>query len=137
MSIQLHIQVGSNKVVISAENERDLIKQASFFGQLPCQCGNCESPDIGFVHTSPQGYDFYMLRCKNCDWEYKFGIRKEDHNLFPKPDPNGKKGWSEPYSQSGQQERTEDAPRQKTGPPPPKPKWPKKPMVDDEDNLPY
>lgn len=54
------------------------------------ECGNCASPDLEYKYTTPQGYEYYSIRCRGCRHELKFGQRKEDHTLFAK-------GWEAPY----------------------------------------
>ena len=104
----MKIKVGDNEISVSGKDEKEVIEQASFFSQLPCSCGNCDSKEIGFSHQRPQNqYDYYQMKCKSCGWEFKFGMRKDDGGLFPKPSDNkAKHGWQAPYS--GGQGRDED-----------------------------
>lgn len=55
------------------------------------KCGNCSSPNLKLVHRTPQGYDYYDVKCRDCNHELKFGQVKDTGHLFPK-------GWEPPYS---------------------------------------
>ena len=75
--------------------------------------------------------------------EFKFGIRKEDHKLFPKPEKNNTGGWVPPFQgrddgdgyeeqrpaprQQPQRQPARPAPRQQK----PQESW------DDEDEIPF
>jgi hypothetical protein len=54
------------------------------------ECGNCGSSNLEHVYRTPQGYEYYSIKCKDCKHELKFGMQKEGGSLFPK-------GWTEPY----------------------------------------
>ncbi len=143
----MKIKVGRNEIQVSGKDEREVIEQASFFGQLPAACGHCDSEEIGFCHSCAQNqYDYYFLKCKGCGWEYKMGIRKSDHKLFPKPEKNNDKGWVAPYQGPGRDEdedqsqppqRRESAPEQRSSRPPARREIPNEPPDGDDDNIPF
>lgn len=54
------------------------------------KCGNCGSPNVRLLYRTPQGYEFYSVKCDDCGHELKFGQQKETGRLFPK-------GWEPPY----------------------------------------
>lgn len=112
MPIQLKMKIGQNEVTISGKDEKEIIADASFWGQLPGECGSCHSKEIGFVHSTPSGYEYYMMKCRGCGYEYKFGIRKEDHKLFPKPEKNNTGGWVAPFQGGNDDGYDAPAPRQ-------------------------
>lgn len=58
-------------------------------------CQNCKGTKIYPRYTKTQGgYEYYSLQCQQCKWEFKFGQRKADNQLYPK-------GWEAGYD-SGQ-----------------------------------
>lgn len=135
------MKIGQNEVTISGKDEKEIIADASFWGQLPCECGNCQSKEIGFVHSTPSGYEYFMMKCRSCGYEFKFGIRKEDHKLFPKPEKNNTGGWVAPFQGGNDDYEDRPAPRQaprQAAPSRPAPRpAPKKPEYDDGDDVPY
>ena len=152
MAMQMKIKVGLNEIQVSGEDEKELIEAASFFGQLPCSCGNCQSQEIGFSHRTAlkdgKPCHFYGMRCNSCKWEFKFGVRQDGSGLFPKPsDDSSKGGWQAPYNsgysagrdenedQSRQQYRRDTPQQTRSGRPPVGRK--EEPLPEDEDNVPF
>lgn len=70
---------------------------ATMFGVT--ECGNCGSHNLEHVYRTPQGYEYFSIKCKDCKHELKFGQQKEGGNLFPK-------GWEEPY-QGGEAKKSQ------------------------------
>ena len=67
------------------------------FGAAEC-CENCKGTKIFPRYSKTQGgYEYYSLVCQNCKWEFKFGQRKADNQLYPK-------GWEPGYSKEGAQD---------------------------------
>lgn len=139
MPIQLKMKIGQNEVTITGKDEKEIIADASFWGQLPGECGSCHSKEIGFVHSTPSGYEYYMMKCRSCGYEFKFGIRKEDHKLFPKPEKNNTAGWVPPFQGGGGDDYEAPALRQQQRPPSrPAPRPAPKPSSEyDEDDIPF
>jgi len=144
MPIQLKMKIGQNEVIISGNDEKEIIADASFWGRLPGECGSCHSKEIGFVQSTPSGYEYYMMKCRGCGYEYKFGIRKEDHKLFPKPEKNNTGGWVHPFQGNDdghdpQPPRQQAPQRQQPRPTPrPAPRQQQSSNFDDDvDNIPF
>lgn len=138
MAIQLKFKVGNIEVAVNGKEEKEAIRNAAFWSQLPCECGACASKNIGFKFSSPQGYEYYSLICKDCAHEFKFGIRQSDHGLFPKADDNGANGWTPPFS--GQQQQAAPPQRQQAPPQRPAQRPPQRapmPMPEPDDDIPF
>lgn len=58
------------------------------------KCGHCGSPDLRLCHRTPQGYEYFSVKCESCGYEMKFGQQKDSGKLFPK-------GWEPPYQGDG------------------------------------
>lgn len=145
MPIHLKLKFGQNEVTITGADEKEIFQGASFWGQLPTECGSCKSKEIGLIHSTPSGYEYYMMKCRGCGYEFKFGIRKEDHKLFPKPEKNNTGGWVPPYQGREEEEYESPPPRQQTRQPASRPSGPPQkariPVVnlpeDEEDEIPF
>jgi hypothetical protein len=85
-------------------------------------CGHCDCPDLAYQFKTPQGYEYYSIKCKGCGYEFKFGQQQNDQKtLFPK-------GWEAPYKKGDgrdddgddyeSQERPEREERQERSSPP-------------------
>jgi len=99
MPVTIKTKVGQNEITVSGDDDKDLIKKISFWGQLPKKCGNCESDAIGFGHADRSGFDFYFMKCSSCQYEFKFGQKKDHSGLFPKSNK-----WEAPFASSGNDE---------------------------------
>ena len=97
--IKATLQLGSLSVTVEAKDEKELFQRIGFFtNDVPCACGNCRSRNIVPTHRKIKGFDFYLMRCNDCEYEFSFGQKKEDSSLFPKKE----EGWKAPFSrQSG------------------------------------
>lgn len=84
MAIQIKTKVGNSVISISGKDEKDLIEQVSFFEELPCECGKCQSKNLGFRYRRAKDYDFYELRCKDCRATFALGQKKEGGGLYPR-----------------------------------------------------
>ena len=94
MSYKLQTKLGNNTIMVEADNVKDLIKEVSFFNELPCNCGNCKSANLGFRHRLVQQNDFYEIICRDCGYTFKLGQHKQPLNtLFPKYTD----GWQAPF----------------------------------------
>lgn len=47
-------------------------------------CGACDSTNIKRVHRKAQGFNFYELRCNDCDHRLEFGVLQDSERLFPR-----------------------------------------------------
>lgn len=93
MSLKLQTKLGNNTIMVEAENVKDLIKEISFFNELPAHCGNCKSSNLGFRHRNVRENDFYEIVCRDCGHSFKLGQHKGKETLFPKQTD----GWQPPY----------------------------------------
>lgn len=67
------------------------------FGAAEC-CENCKGTTLRPRYTKTQGgYEYYSIQCQQCKWEFKFGQRKADNQLYPK-------GWEPGYTSGESQE---------------------------------
>jgi hypothetical protein len=80
--MKLILAVPGGTLEIEGTSQKELIKQAAFFGSLPCVCPVCESA-TRFSFREPEGYEYYGLICEQ-GHELKFGQHKEGGTLFPK-----------------------------------------------------
>lgn len=108
MPVSTRIKVGSSMVItVQGKDEKDLIEQASFFGELPCKCGRCDSGELAFKYRRTDDYDFYELVCKACEATYALGQKKEGGKLYPRG--NKETGeWDEKYVGEGRGDRRND-----------------------------
>lgn len=99
MSLKANIKMGSTTIQVEADNVKDLIKEVSFFNELPHKCQNCSDTDLGFRHRSVSGNEYYELVCNNpdCGFTFPLGQHKDNKDtLFP----NYTKGWQPPYKRA-------------------------------------
>jgi hypothetical protein len=80
--MKLILSVPGGTLEIEGTTQKELIKQAAFFGSLPSVCPVCESA-TRFSFREPEGYEYYGLVCEQ-GHELKFGQHKEGGTLFPK-----------------------------------------------------
>lgn len=92
--IKANFKMGTTDLQVQSDDVKELFKQLGFFAGLPHACGNCKSKNITPDHKNVKGFDFYFIKCLDCEHEFKLGIKKEDHSLFPKSE----EGWVAPYS---------------------------------------
>lgn len=72
---------GGGSLEIVGDDQKALIREAAFWQGIPETCPVDGSP-VRFEYRNPQGYDYYMLVSES-GYEYKFGIKQDDHTLFP------------------------------------------------------
>jgi len=96
--IHVRTVLGENvTVTVTAETEKEVIKKASFFTELPTKCPLCDSP-VHFNFRNPKDFNYYGLRCTGPNpHECNFGAHKEGDTLFYK----GKDSWGDEYRGSG------------------------------------
>ena len=91
--IKANIKLGNTQIQIEAEDTKKLFEAAGFFSELPQKCGHCNSGNIGPHFRRIKGYEFYSLKCSDCNHEFGLGQKKEDKSLFPK----FKEGWKDAF----------------------------------------
>lgn len=98
MSYKASLKLGQMAIQVEAEDVKELIKQVSFFCELPSSCGNCRKSSLGFRHRNVQGNDFYEVICENpeCAFTFPLGTHKVGGTLFA----NHQKGWQPPYQKT-------------------------------------
>lgn len=69
------------------------------------KCGHCGSPHIRLCHRTPQGYEYFSVKCDDCGHELKFGQQKDSGKLFPK-------GWEAPHFKNDGEKSTGQAQQQ-------------------------
>jgi len=89
MPIEINQAVGTGvKVTVRADDIKEAVEQAAFFGELPQKCV-CGSTALSFTCRRPESYVYYGMKCKECYREFSFGQTREGGRLFPKYDD----GW--------------------------------------------
>lgn len=79
---KLTITAPTFTVELTADNERDLIKQAAFWQSIPSKCPVCQKPVV-FEYTTPQTYKYYKLKCTgDPSHSTNFGVKKEGSDLY-------------------------------------------------------
>jgi hypothetical protein len=77
MKLQLTMQLGDKSISISSEGtEKEVMKEASFWSQIPTSCGSCKSTDISLNYREPKGFEYYGLHCNSCHANLNFGQAK-------------------------------------------------------------
>jgi hypothetical protein len=131
MSVKLTLKIGRTPVLIEGNTLKECFEETELICQLPQCCGNCKSDNLLPSYSRTGDYEFYFLRCGDCQHELKFGQRKSDKGLFPKFD-EGQDGWVEPFK-GGRRPEPEDRPTrstQRSAPPP-------SAYTEDDDDIPF
>lgn len=69
-------------VKITGENERDLIKQASFWLSIPTKCPICKAT-LALDYRTPKTYKYYTLKCNGpVPHAVNFGQKQDDGSLY-------------------------------------------------------
>ena len=89
MEFKLNVQIGDSTIEITddVKNTAELFRRIAFFTELPKTCGNeeCNSKNLGVSHRTPQGYNYYELKCLDCGYRFMLGQSQENPGeLFPK-----------------------------------------------------
>jgi hypothetical protein len=76
------------KINVQAKSAEDLFREASLWYELPCKCGKCDSQNIGMRFRQTKDYDFYELKCLDCEATFALGQKKEANGggLYPRGD---------------------------------------------------
>jgi len=93
MKFSFNKMIGETMVTFedTANTDADFFKKASFFFELPEECGNCDSKVLSITHRTPKGYDFYSVTCYKCGHQLTYGqLKDEKGKLFAKK-------WEPPY----------------------------------------
>lgn len=109
--VKLHCKIGKTPVVIEADNVKEAFAETELLCQLPSVCA-CGSDNIipAYSKAASSGDEFYFLKCRDCQKEFKLGQRRSDEALYPKFD-DGDNGWVEPYKH---QQKREEEPKGRT-----------------------
>lgn len=85
MSYELYVDVPGGKLRITDDTQKGLIKQASFFQNLPTKCP-VDGSDAVFYYKNPDDYEYYGLIStgEGRKYEYKCGQHKDGGTLFGK-----------------------------------------------------
>ena len=75
--ITLKTKVGSSVLEFQGQTLKDVCKFSALAGEIPKKCGLCGSEDVYLFHKSPQGNDYYGVKCGGCGAEQNFHQRKE------------------------------------------------------------
>lgn len=94
MKATLKIKIGSKSLEITGEGDnKQVIKNFSFWSQLPDKCGLCKSNNMALNYRSPKGNDYYGLKCLDCGADLNFGQYKQGGGFFLRSD-EGWKVWN-------------------------------------------
>ena len=99
--IKAATSIGNLKLQIEAPDLKSLFREMELLTQCPRNC-DCGSGNIvpQYSKHAAKGYEFFSLKCLDCEKEFSFGQRKSDQALFP----NFTDGWKAPYRSSGRQD---------------------------------
>lgn len=80
----------SMTVTLDVSDQKDLFRQVSSLQEV-CgadKCGACQSENVNFcVRNAVDGkktYEFFEMRCRECNARLSFGAHQEGGTLFPK-----------------------------------------------------
>lgn len=82
---RLKMKIGKQMFEVESNDPKTLHKVSSVYGTLPSKCDACGSEDIYLSWKNPQGNDYYMIACKDCQATQNFHQRKEG-GFYTKPD---------------------------------------------------
>lgn len=90
--------IGNMKINVQGRDLRELIEQASPIYECPQQCGLCGSKNLGLRFRMASGYDFYEVKCMECEATFAFGQQKKENGggLFPRGSQD-KGEWEKKY----------------------------------------
>lgn len=93
-----NVKFGAVPVQIEADTIKDLIKEVSFFAEMPPQC-ECGGVNLMPRHRKVEENDFYEIICGACHKTLPLGQHKRGDSLFV----NKTKGWQEPYRKQNEE----------------------------------
>lgn len=101
------IALGAFTVEVSEENQKDLIRQAAFWSEIPKSCPLCNA-DLRFSYRSPQDNQYWGMQCLGpVTHEVNFGVYKDANlGLYYKDEWHeefGGRQQTNEYSSDGQQ----------------------------------
>lgn len=90
--MELSVQVNSKMTVkLDVSNQKDLIRQISQLEEVLSNttCGACKSENTRFVTRNAAGeknkvYEFFEVKCNECNSRLSLGCHQEGDTLFPK-----------------------------------------------------
>lgn len=103
--------IGDMKINVQGRDLRELIEQASPIYECPQECGLCHSRKLGFRFRVASGYDFYELKCMECEATFAFGQQKKENGggLFPRGSTErGHEGQWEPKFEGRDRDNRDD-----------------------------
>lgn len=86
-----NVKLGGIAVQVEADSIKELIQGASFFTEVPSNCGHCGKGNVLPHHRQHDGNDFYELVCSDCKHTLSFGQHKTGGTLFVKNE------WKPPF----------------------------------------
>lgn len=108
MAITMRLKIGGSEIAVAGKNLKELIREASVFSELPCECGLCKSKNIGFKYRMTKDEDeYYEMLCRDCLATYALGQHKNGDTLFPKGNKDTG-GWDEKYERRKDDDRGRD-----------------------------
>ncbi len=86
MKFKIQFRVGGSGLIVEdeADSTTDFFKKVTFYHSLPQICGNCGGTSIVFDHRIAQGFQFYEIKCRDCNHALRFGQYKKGAELFAK-----------------------------------------------------
>ncbi len=86
MKFRMRFRVGGAGLEVEdeAESTTEFFKKVTFYHSLPETCGRCGGSAIGFDHRIAQGFQFYEIKCRDCNHALRFGQYRENAELFAK-----------------------------------------------------
>ena len=84
--MRLQFRFKAVQVVIEATDIKDAMRQLSDVAEVFSHntCGACGSEDVFTSVKTPQGYEYFEMRCNACGATLAFGQVKDKERLFAK-----------------------------------------------------
>lgn len=84
--LTLKIKIGRTQLEFEAEDVKKIHRFSSVYGALPEKCDACKSDDIFLSWKSPEGFNFYVVKCKSCGAELLIHEKKDGGGFYVKAD---------------------------------------------------
>jgi len=83
--MKFEIELGGGKLTFEAETLQEIIRESVFYNQLPTYCPIDGTVAVFAHNRDSDDNDYYgLVSTGTTPYEYKFGVRKSDHKLYPK-----------------------------------------------------
>lgn len=83
--MKFEIELGGGKLTFEGETLQEIIRESVFYNQLPTHCPIDGTVAVFAHNRDSDDNDYYgLVSTGTTAYEYKFGVRKTDHKLFPK-----------------------------------------------------